>query len=292
VKSVSKILRLPKNLGQAAVVFDPGQADGFPGGIQFHTNLSAQVFRNGKALKAREVMDRNFIQRLFNKGEETSIDLGSGLVTNVGVECLSNDFIRSAQLNLATLNLANQHMTGKGTNVASALDIALQTISTNGGQTAVAGTQSAPTAANSQKYQSVATIAYTGSEAVTEWGLFTAATPSAATGSPLTAVNGNTVTVTGTPLTASSATVRGLQGMIVVFPTTGVWGLVISNTTSTITVAAWYKITDGTAGSAPGSTEAFTIQPVMWDRKTFAAVNVVSGDSIQFSYVLTVTSGG
>ena len=30
----------------------------------------------------------------------------------------------------------------------------------------------------------------------------------------------------------------------------------------------------------------------LWDRKVFAAINVVSGDSIQFTYTLTITSGG
>lgn len=284
-------MKLPL-IGRFAVVADRnGQADSFPGGLEFHTNLSAQVIRNGKALLASEALKSNFLGRHRLRGERV-IDLGSGLVTNVGVECLTNDFFRSSTLNLSTLALANQHMSGIGTTAANALDIALQTISTNGGQTAVAGVQTAPTAGNSQKYQSIATIAYTGSEAVTEWGLHLAATASATTGSPLTAVSGTTVTVTGAVLTASSSTVRGLQGYIVVFPTTGVWGLVISNTTTTITVAAWYKITDGTAGSAPGATEAFTIKPVLWDHKTFAAINVVSGDSIQFAYSLTVSSGG
>jgi hypothetical protein len=30
----------------------------------------------------------------------------------------------------------------------------------------------------------------------------------------------------------------------------------------------------------------------LWDRRTFAAINVVSGDSIQFTWTLTVNSGG
>lgn len=31
---------------------------------------------------------------------------------------------------------------------------------------------------------------------------------------------------------------------------------------------------------------------VLWDRSVFAAVNVINGDSIQFTYTLTVNSGG
>ena len=30
----------------------------------------------------------------------------------------------------------------------------------------------------------------------------------------------------------------------------------------------------------------------LWDRKVFTAINVVNGDSIQFTYTLTITSGG
>ena len=63
-------------------------------------------------------------------------------------------------------------------------------------------------------------------------------------------------------------------------------------TTSAITVPAWYSITAGTVGSTPGATEAFTVVPNMWDHKVFTAINVVSGDSIQFTYSLLINSGG
>jgi hypothetical protein len=33
-------------------------------------------------------------------------------------------------------------------------------------------------------------------------------------------------------------------------------------------------------------------RPVMWDHKVFSAINVVNGDSIQFTYTLTISSGG
>lgn len=217
-------------------------------------------------------------------------DLGSGLVTNVGVTALANDFNWATGYN--TLKLANNHATGTGTTAAAATDIHLQTASTNGGQTPVAGTQTLISAANSQKYQTVATISYTGTEAVTEWGLFTSSTLSATTGSPATASSATSLTATGTPYTASSSSVRGEQQNIVVDTTAGSYGLILSNTTSAMTVPAWYTISAGTAGSTPGSTDAFSIQPVMWDHKEFAAINVVNGDSIQFTYQLTINSGG
>lgn len=255
------------------LVYDPqGSADNFPGGIGFHSHLYATHFRGGRVKK--------------------QYDLGSGLVTNVGVLAMANDFAWSAQLNLSTIGLSNQHASGTGTTAAAATDITLQTVSANGGQNPVAGAQTLVSAANLQKYQTVATISYTGAEAVTEWGLHSSATLTSATGSPFTAATATTWQDTGSAQTASSATVRGLQQTIVVPATTIVWGLNLSNTTHIGTIPAWYKVSDGTAGATPGNTEVFAIKPVMWDHKVFGAINVANGDSIQFTYKLTVTSGG
>lgn len=234
---------------------------------------------------------------LYRKGELQAVqDLGSGLVTNVGVLALANDPFLAAPSGAAinTLKLANWHFTGKGVTAAAATDIKIETISTNGGQTPIAGTQSLVSAANLQKYRTVATISYTGSEAVTEWGLITSGTVSASTGSPFTSGTATTGTVTATPLTASTATVQGQQ-QTVFERTSGSnlsWGLVTSNTTSVVTVPAWYLVASGLAGQAPANTETYVIRPVMWDHKVFSAINVINGDSIQFTYDLTVSSGG
>lgn len=266
------------------LVFDPqGGATDFPGGIGFSSHLYAE-HRNasGKLL-------RNY-------------DLGSGLVTNVGVLALANDFAWSptnAPNNL--FRFMKYHASGKGVTAAAATDIKLETPSTNGGQTPVAGTQVLSSAANVQKYQTVATITYTGAEAVTEWALLAydsvlpaVANLSDATGSPFTAGAGTTGTVTGNPLTASGAAAMGQQMSI--FENTGnatpSWGLVLSNTTGVVTVPAWYKVSDGTAGANPANTNAYVIRPIMWDHKQFAAINVANGDSIQFTYTLQVNSGG
>lgn len=264
------------------------------GSSAYETNLTATVIRNGKALTAQEVMPGlNWLDRL-RFGKKTTIDLGSGLVTNVGVMALANDWNLAAPSGAAinTFKLAKYHASGTGTTAAAATDIILQTASANGGQTPQAGTQVLVSAANLQKYQTVATIAYTGTEAVTEWGLFLGNALSATTGTPFTATTATSATVTGTPLTASSSTVQGQQQNIVLAGTTTSYGLITSNTTSVLTIPAWYKSTDGTAGSTPGATEAYTLRPVMWDHKVFSAINVVNGDSIQFTYTLTVTSGG
>lgn len=258
-----------------ALVHDPQGTAGHLGGLLFRTHLSAEHMRGPELVK--------------------TYDLGSGLVTNVGVLALANEAVTLASPSGARINtlfLANQHFSGKGTTAAAATDIKIETISTNGGQTAVAGTQSLVSAANAQAYRTVATIAYTGTEAVTEWGLHTSATRTATTGSPFTNCTATTFTGTATPYTASSATVQGLQQSILEAGTTTVWGFVISNTTSVGTIPAWYKTADGTLGSTPGNTETYTIRPILWDHKVFAAINVVNGDSIQFTYTLTVSSGG
>jgi len=249
-------------------------------------------------LFARQVFSTRLhaVVRGRDGGIKDHIDLGSGLVTNVGVLALANDFAWAAPSGAAinTLKLANFHATGTGATAAATTDIALQTVSTQGGQNVATGAQSLVSAANSQSYRTVATTTYTGSEAVTEWGLFTSATLSASTGSPFTAGSATTGTVTGTPLTASSSTVQGEQQTI--FHNTGnatpSWGLVTANTTSVVTVPAWYKVADGTAGANPANTNTYVIRPVMWDHKVFSAINVINGDTIQWTYTLAINSGG
>ncbi len=272
LKRTSARIRIP-GLGQVGLVFDPNGAGRF-GVTDFHTQLFATLIRNGKI--------------------EGTKDLGSGLVTNIGVMSLANDFAWASPSGAAinTLKLINWHATGTGSTAATTSDFKLQTISTQGGQTPVAGAQTLQSAANSQVYQSVATISYTGIEAVTEWGLFNNSTISATTGTPFTNATASTATATGTPFTASSTTVQGQQQTVVVPGTTAVLGLVISNTTSVLTIPAWYKQSDATAGSTPGNTEAYTLRPVLWDHKIFGAINVNNGDSIQFTYKLSCASGG
>jgi hypothetical protein len=276
----SKVLRLPFGMGQIGMAMAYERERGaamFPGGLEFRSNLSMKRFSKGGILLEER-------------------DLGSGLVTNVGVLAMANDFAWAAPSGAAinTLKLANNHSTGTGATAAAATDIKLQTPITAIASPVVAGVQSLISAANLQKYQTVATIAYNagGPYSVTEWALFTSGTLTATTGSPFTATGATSGTVTATPLTASSGTVQGQQQNIFETTTTPRWGLVLSNSTSVITIPAWYVTADGTAGSTPGATETYTIRPVMWDHKVFSVVTAQNGDSIQFTYTLTVSSGG
>lgn len=265
----------------------------------------------GKLLAREHFISHLFAKHTDGDGKIIDIhDLGSGLVTDVGVLAIANDFAwptTAATIALNTLRVANNHATGTGATAAAVTDIKLQTPSANGGQTMVAGAQSLVAASTAgtgttgtQKYQTVATMNYTGTEAVTEWGLFGnlgaigGTALSSATGSPFTAGSATSGTVTATPLTASANGTQG-QTLTVADNTNATrvsWGLITANSTSVLTVPAWYKTADGSAGTAPVNADTMVFRPVMLDHKVFSAINVNNGDSIAFTYQLTPNQGG
>lgn len=124
-----------------------------------------------------------------------------GIVTTAGVNYMASDFASGGVT--PTISGFKFHDSGVGTTAAAVGDTDIETTD---GESRVTGTPSNPTA---NQYRSVATIAYTTTKAITEWGLFSAAT----------------------------------------------------------------------AGT-------------LWDRRVFAAINVVNGDSVQFTYTLTIANGG
>jgi hypothetical protein len=281
----SKILKIP-GIGRIGLAYERyGEALLFPGGLTWRTNLGLKHF--------------DYRHRLIEER-----DLGSGLTTNVGSLALANDALWSATNALNSLFAKMKyHSSGTGATAAAATDIKLQTPITTITTSVVAGTQVLVSAANLQKYQTVATIAYDtgGPFSVTEWGLFCFGSTlpavtalSDATGSPFTAGSGTSGTTTGTLLTPSSATVMGQQMSI--FENTNAtrvsWGLVTANTNQVITVPAWYKTADGTAGTAPVNADTYVIRPIMFDHRIFTSVGVSNGDSIQFTWTLTIASGG
>lgn len=257
--------------GRVHLAWEKNGALWAPGGMAFGTDLEAVHYRKGK------------VHDIYK--------LGSGLVTNVGVLALANDFAWASPsgAKVSTLTMANNHYTGTGTTAAAATDIQL---GTGAGPSPVAGTQSLVSAANSQTYKTVATVNYLSTLAITEWGLLTSSTVSATTGSPFTATSATSGTNTSTAFTASSSTVQGQQMNIFLPGTTTVWGLILSNTTSVGTIPAWYTVAAGTAGSTPGSTETYKLLPTLWDHKVFSAINVISGDAVTYSYSVLVASGG
>lgn len=176
---IKPVLRLPFGMGRILWTPDQGVAT-LPANLMFGTNLTLEHYRQDRLIEM--------------------FDLGSGLVTTAGVNYLASDMNDGG----SDISAFDHHGTGIGTTAAATGDTALE--NTTGAPSRVAGTPSNPTA---NQYRSVATVNYTSSLAITEWGLFSAST-------------------------------------------------------------------SGT----------------LWDRRVFSAINVVNGDSIQFTYTLTINAGG
>lgn len=119
-----------------------------PGGLEFHSNLSAVLIKHD--------------------GTRKSYDFGSGLVTTAGVAYLANDF--AGAIGAADCTLFNYHASGTGAVAAAIGDTAL---GIDSAVARVAGTQTSPAGGQAR---SVATMAYTSTLAITEWGLFSATT--------------------------------------------------------------------------------------------------------------------
>ena len=137
-----KLLRLPFGLVLAR---DSGQAI-LTAGQMFDTHLVARHIRKGKVIR--------------------EYDLGSGVVTTAGVNALANYFDAGG----VTLSTWNFHDSGTGATAAAIGDTDLQTPA--GPTTRATGSQ----ASSTNTYTTVGTIAYTGTLAITEWGLFLDAT--------------------------------------------------------------------------------------------------------------------
>jgi hypothetical protein len=190
----SRIINFPFGLGRLALQYEREGAALRAGGLIFGTNLEARLFHRDRY--------------------QGTIDLGSGLVTNVGVLALSNDSnwsVTNAPNNL--FRFLKYHATGTGVTAAAATDIKLQTASGNGGQTPVAGTQvlvlggepaEVPERRDDQLYR-LGSGHRMGLLRLRQRRCPTTGALSDATGSPFTAGSGTTGTVTGTPLTASSS---------------------------------------------------------------------------------------
>lgn len=166
----------PFRIGRFWILEDPGQAEN--SGILLQGNLKLRHYRDDLLL--------------------TEKDLGSGLVTNAAVNLWAADWNNAS----ATVKLANFHDSGTGGTAPTISDTIMQNQT---GAARVVGTQSN----TNNIYQTVGTLIYGGSFAISEWGLFTA-----------------------------------ISG------------------------------------------------PTLFDHRTFAAINCVTGDTIQFTYQLTLVSGG
>lgn len=251
--------------------------------------------RGNSGIFSREVFSTNL--SLLHRGVDGALkdvrDLGSGLVTNVGVNLMANDFTWAGG---ATLKQMNYHAIGTGSTAAAASDYYLQTAngatsisgSTNGYMT---GTQSY---VSPNQYKTVSTFTFTGSIAVTEWGLFDSnasnfSGTATATSSTSLTNTGATFTTTGNGLQCWSVEANASA---INTPTTTAMGQVASNTGTVLTLLGGWLTLANASASTPSGTTSYVVYPSMWDHKVFSAINVVSGDSIQFTYTLTCQSGG
>jgi hypothetical protein len=216
-----------------------------------------------------------------------SYDLGSGLTTQSLAIALSNQGV-SANNTGNTLGLLKYMSSGTGTTAAAAQDYQLQTQS---GPVTSALTPTLGFSGTNATMQWVGTINYSGTLAITEWGLFAGG---GTVGSQYNTSTDTFTSTTATPGTSPSWTTNTWAGGYIVIATTGpVIGFITSNSATALTVnPGWANATSG-GGSAttPSSNTAINIYPLMADHKVFSAINVVSGDSIQFTYTLTVQSG-
>lgn len=119
---------------------------------------------------------------------------------------------------------------------------------------------------------------------------------------PATATSATSLTGTGTTWTASNlATPQlGCAGMRVYAPVTGlttapVYGNIISNTTSVLTIDKWWKA-DDTTGTTPAATNSFIIAPGGAAACRFMAITTDSGAASAADTVLateiTASGGG
>lgn len=263
---------------------------------------------------SRLLGEHQFISNLhlIHKGGDGKIkdvrDLGSGLVTNAGVNLMAYDFTWAGG---ATLKQANYHAIGTATTAAAASDVFLGAANgssnlsgtTNGYMT---GTQSLQPNSGSNPYspvyQTVATFTATGSIAVTEW-MLGIANAALITGQA-TATSSSSLTNTGASFSTSS---NGLQlysvetsGSSITAPTNGSpttqpMGQVKSNTSTVLTLLnptpTWLSL-DNTAVSTPSGTSYYVVFPTAFDHKVFSVVNLVSTDTLQVTYQLSINSGG
>lgn len=286
-------IKIPK-FGRFAFTRDPGEASLF-----MNDMLSTHL---GAILRAPDRSIRGQIQ----KGQILDeFDLGSGMVTNIGVTALANDsnWFANTTENLATFNTQKFMNWGTGTTAAAATDWRLKTQSENeaGKKEAAAVTSSVLKflATGNAKLIVTGTLEQNlaGPTPITEWGLFSAAktegtVSTAATGATATSLT-DTVKFAAPGNAESKKDARGAQQFVVwAEKAEEVYGLVLSNTLTIATIPGWVKNAAAEAGGTPEATSKYRFFPVMWDRRVFAAINVEKGNKVEFPYELQITSGG
>src|SRR5258706_8504520 len=198
------ILRLPFRKGRLLWTPDTGSAL-IPANMYFMSHLEA-------------------IHTRVN-GSQKRYDLGSGLVTNSGVNLMADDPIWG---NGATLKQMNFQLCGTGTTAAAAADVFCQTPVASGSLTGstngyFTGVQSY---VSPNIWKDVATFTYNASLAITEWSLHMTNAATVSFTSAGAAPTNNTFTDTGHSFTTSGQGLAAysieINGSIIYTPTTTV----------------------------------------------------------------------
>lgn len=262
-------IRIPK-LGRIWLTRDQGDAR-MVAREHLMSNLKAVHYRDGKVLE--------------------KYDFGSGLTTQGLALALANEPVSAA--NSSALKTLAYMTSGTSNTAATAYDYQL---GTQAGPVTTSITPTVGVSGDNATLQWVGTITYTTSLAIVEWGLFAGG---GLYGVPSGFTNTSTDTFTGTTATpgaSQSWTVNAYAGQYIVQVASGtsVIGFITSNSATALTISpGWVDQTSGGgSGSTPSSNTAMTVLPLMADHKIFSTINVVNTDAIQFTYTLTIDSGG
>lgn len=234
-------------------------------------------------------------------------DFGFGKVTEQLVVALLKDVIGTANNKAAPFLTKLKYMeSGTGTTAETSYDYDLQTPAGAGLYSAsITPTLAIVATSNNAAITWVGTINYTASYAITEWALKNAAAHGSQYNTSADAFTSQTITPTSSP----SWTTDQWAGYVVIAGTSSgtanqsgaayYGAFVESNSATALTIAQasgdlsyWTVNNNGGPGSTPATNSRFDIWPFVADHKTFAAINVNNGDSIQFTYTLTAQSGG
>jgi hypothetical protein len=239
------------------------------------------------------VVDHSKTHEVLSNGD---IDLGPGLVTNVGVNFMAwND---ATSVLGAALSNFQYHAIGTGVTADAATDYFLQT---NNGATNLSGTTNgwmtgAPTVTAPNQIVTSATFTATGAIAVTEWALGMNNAAGVLRTSAGAAPTATTFTDTGAAFTTAGNGLKGfsieIASTAINTPTTTVQGLITANTATVLTLAGGWWTLANASGSTPGATVAYVVYPTIFDRKQFAVVNLTNGNTLQTILTLTINSGG
>lgn len=275
------MIRLPGNFGRLMFTRDPGDA----------------------RQTAREYFQSNlsFVQRDGDGRVKDQGDLGSGLLQENFIMGLMQDSV-GATSNLSAPIFANA---GVGRYMYSGTGVSANTydyqLGTGASAASAAITPTLAYSADNAVFTWVGTLTYQQSLAITEWGLFNTNLQGAqqncngantwnAQGQASATWNA-TLGAAANKSAGSVCVIGGSVGLYIISNTTGTAGLVTGAVTPT---TAYYALSSGGgAGTQPYTNyNPVAIYPLMMDHKTFSALNVVSSDQIQFTYSLTLDSGG